>query len=666
MNTDGRQICLSMIVKNEATVIERCLASVLPLIDCWVIVDTGSTDGTQDLIRSLLTSVPGKLYKRPWQDFAHNRNEALELARTHGDYSLIIDADDVLEIDPDFVLPKLHADAYELAIERPLLSDYGIQIVRNDKPWRYVGVLHEILTCDGAGAAVRLEGVRIRCGRDGVRSRDPKVYRADVAVLERALETEEDPFLRSRYAFYLAQSYRDCGDEGKALETFMQRAELGESVEEVFLSLYNAAKLTEDMAWPFDEVMSLYLRACDALPYRAEALHGASRFCRKAGKYQEGYEIAKRGRAVGDPPKGLFVEPWIYDYGLLDEFSVNAFFAGRYRDSLDGCLRIFAHGNLPEIHRARISANARRAFEKLPHEPNLGSLGAESFVDQHALQPARDLRSRIDSPPRVLLALVAKQNEKVLPLYLECIEALDYPKSSIVLYVRANNGAGRAAQMLREWVERVGPQYAGVEFDAEEIRQPLRINGAGEPTEEAQARLLGRVRNVSLRKTLANDCEFYFECDADSLVRPCTLRELISLNLPIVAPMLRAAGKAIMYSNFHAEINPDGFYEDCDQYFWITERRVRGVFEAPVVYGAYLIRSDLIGELSYLDGTDREDYVVFSHAARKAGIPQYFDNRQVYGYVLFEDDSEAAKKYVGSMMRQIEAVRRELEKPIEG
>jgi len=45
-------ICLCMIVKNEAAVIERCLASVRPLIDTWVISDTGSTDGTQDLIRA--------------------------------------------------------------------------------------------------------------------------------------------------------------------------------------------------------------------------------------------------------------------------------------------------------------------------------------------------------------------------------------------------------------------------------------------------------------------------------------------------------------------------------------------------------------------------------------------------------------------------------------
>jgi glycosyltransferase involved in cell wall biosynthesis len=44
-----KSVCLNMIVKDEAHVIRRCLGSVRPLIDSWVIVDTGSSDGTQSL-----------------------------------------------------------------------------------------------------------------------------------------------------------------------------------------------------------------------------------------------------------------------------------------------------------------------------------------------------------------------------------------------------------------------------------------------------------------------------------------------------------------------------------------------------------------------------------------------------------------------------------------
>ncbi|HEX6274755.1 MAG TPA: glycosyltransferase, partial [Polyangiaceae bacterium] len=96
-----------MIVKNETRVIKRCLDSVRPFIHHWVIVDTGSTDGTQELVKKLLAGVPGELHERPWRNFGYNRTEALELARGKADYILIMDADEVFEVPPGFRMPAL-------------------------------------------------------------------------------------------------------------------------------------------------------------------------------------------------------------------------------------------------------------------------------------------------------------------------------------------------------------------------------------------------------------------------------------------------------------------------------------------------------------------------------------------------------------------------------
>ena len=635
MNAANQTLCLNMIVKNEAAVIRRCLDSLRQIIDHWVIVDTGSTDGTQDIIRAHLHDLPGELYERPWRDFAQNRSEALELARGKADYIFIIDADDTLEFVADANLPELTADFYTIE-----LSDTGTtyrrpQMVRSALPWHYEGVLHEYLTCDTAGPPAHLTAMRMRRNHDGARRKDPETYRRDAAVLETALRTEATPFLRARYQFYLANSYRDCDDQEAALTHYLARAELGFWQEEVFISLCLAGEMKERLGHPEQEVIDAYHRATDALPTRAEALHRASRFCRYKERYEEGYRLAKRGLEIPMPHDALFVESWIYEFGLLDELSINAYWSGHFRESLDAGLKAIASGTLPVLDIPRVSANAQFASRRLREDANLGSRGAAGLVEQHGLTLPRPLRSRISGLPRVLITILAKQKEAFLPLYLQCIEALDYPKYAIVLYIRTNNNTDGTERLLRQWVSRVRHLYAAVEFDAENVAAPVEQFGAHE-WNAMRFRVLGRIRNISLRRALEHHCDFYFVADADNFIRPGTLRELVALNLPIVAPFLRSIGEEFSYSNYHAEVDANGYYQDCDQYSWILHRWASGVLEVPVVHCTYLIRADVLSELTYEDDTDRHEYVVFSASARRHSIAQYLDNRQVYGYVAFD------------------------------
>jgi glycosyltransferase involved in cell wall biosynthesis len=384
-----------MIVKNEAAVIRRCLRSVLPFIDYWVIVDTGSSDGTQEIISSFFreAGVPGELHERTWKDFAYNRSEALGLARPHADYTLIVDADDTLEKTNDIERLHLEADSYELDIEDTNTRYQRTQIVSSSLPWSYRGVLHEFLHCDRASTSARLP-LLIRRNHDGARRRDPNTYRKDAAILEAALLAETDPFMVSRYKFYLAQSYRDCGEHEKALAAYLHRAELGFWQEEVFVALYEAAKLTEKLARPEQEVIDAYCRATDAQPARSEALHGVSRYCRLKSRYQEGYQFARRGLELSKPSDALFEQTWIYDYGLLDELEVNAYWTGRYADCIEACDVLLSQGHLPPDQRDRVLGNRQLAVDKQQDE--LGSLSAEraKFVSLLAAARAKESTGR--------------------------------------------------------------------------------------------------------------------------------------------------------------------------------------------------------------------------------------------------------------------------------
>lgn len=349
-----------MIVKNEAPVIRRCLESVRSLIDSWVIVDTGSTDGTQDIIRAELHDVPGTLHQRPWRNFAHNRSEALELARDAANYSLIIDADDYLELTSTDALTLTH-DCYSLVIHDPPLSYPRKQLVNNRQQWFYRGVLHEYLECNEPHTSGHLD-LAIRRNHDGARRRDPGTYGKDAALLLDALRAESDPFLVRRYTFYLAQSFRDAGRLDLAIARYLQRAGQGGWEEEIFISLYQVAKLKQRLGHASADVIAAFEAADAVTTTRAEALHGAARQCRLDARHAEGFAYAEKGLQRTQPSGALFVEPWIYHYGLLDEYAVTASWLGKFAESHDACMKILSGGYLPPDQLERVIGNTRLCF----------------------------------------------------------------------------------------------------------------------------------------------------------------------------------------------------------------------------------------------------------------------------------------------------------------
>ena len=127
--------------------LEACIASCRDFIDYWVICDTGSTDGTQDLIRRELAGIPGELHERPWVDFGHNRTEVMELARGKADYLLLLDADWVV----DRFAGRTRAPDRRLLLRplrqrRRLLPQDARQ--RKASPWRFIGAIHEYIHSD--------------------------------------------------------------------------------------------------------------------------------------------------------------------------------------------------------------------------------------------------------------------------------------------------------------------------------------------------------------------------------------------------------------------------------------------------------------------------------------------------------------------------------------
>ncbi len=384
----AQTIGLSMIVKDEAAVIERCLRSVRHLVDTWDIVDTGSSDDTAEIILRVMRGIPGQLHRRPWVDFATNRNEALELARPRADYLLIIDADDVLAPGIGWEMPHLahlSGAACMMEIEYGGVRYQRPQVIDSGAPWRWTGVVHEFL--DGvdapAGGFPVLGGVRMVIGSDGARRKEPRRFERDAAHIEvtlwamgalyhdaeqggtvpsqREFVAADKEFLRRRYTFYLAQSYRDAGLYIPAIYWYGQRAEMGGWNEEVFVSLVQAAHMMQLCRAEPEAIVAKFTQAARLVPERtAEALYGAYRACRLASRWDLIARLEEPLGVLRHVPGGLFVEPWIYEWGLLDEASVCTYWAGYYNVARR-CARQVVESSADQATRARAAENMRLA-----------------------------------------------------------------------------------------------------------------------------------------------------------------------------------------------------------------------------------------------------------------------------------------------------------------
>lgn len=348
-----------MIVKNEAPVIHRCLDSVRPYIGAWAIVDTGSTDGTQQLVREHLRELPGTLIERPWVDFATNRNQALELARSHGDYALIIDADEILERDADARFPvRLDAPGYYLRqrIDGVEFEYESAKLLRHDAGWHWQGVLHEFPAADPSPALVRLDGLRVHSFPDGARSRRPvrDKYLDDARVLEAALAQEPG---NARYAFYLAQSLRDAGEHTAAIAAYERRVAMGGWAEEAWYSKFQLAVLYERQQRPANEIVDAYLAAYDLRPSRAEPLCELARYLRLRGRYASAYLHARAASEIAAPDDLLFIDVSVYRWRARDERAVAAFYVDRREECATLCRELLADPRLPTDQRARVEAN---------------------------------------------------------------------------------------------------------------------------------------------------------------------------------------------------------------------------------------------------------------------------------------------------------------------
>jgi len=322
---------LAMIVKNEAHGIRDTLESFKPFIDRWTILDTGSTDGTQDVIRQVIDGITGSLHEEPFVDFATSRNRALDL---HGDttiYTVMPDSDDRL-VNGEALRGFLETHggdgqaAYMTNLRRGRLSYWLPLVLRTSAGWRYRGVVHEYIgPVDGEGfATTKIPAVYfLQDSKQPSLEASRKRWTRDLELLKAEIAVKPDD---ARTLFYLAQTHECLNDLQGALCIYERRITVGGWAEETFEAYLRRANILNALKKPWPEVQQAYLDAHHFDGKRAEPLFHIAEHWYSEQVHELSYLFAARAADLPRPSSTLFVDEEVYTWKAADLAAISGYY----------------------------------------------------------------------------------------------------------------------------------------------------------------------------------------------------------------------------------------------------------------------------------------------------------------------------------------------------
>lgn len=220
------RLSLCIIAKNEEAQISRCITSARDFVDEIVVVDTGSTDNTVSLARSL----GAKIRETDWQDdFSQARNESLDQAG--GDWILFLDCDETVTPDTGHCLKKViqdeKYDGYWLRCtnifnHQPGTTFAAFRLFRNNPLFRFECPIHEqilpsILRHSAVERIGRAPVMIYHYGYENNQIMTRKKTARNLLLLHKAYpEYGSTGFLN----FYLGVEYQKLGHYQKALDYY--------------------------------------------------------------------------------------------------------------------------------------------------------------------------------------------------------------------------------------------------------------------------------------------------------------------------------------------------------------------------------------------------------------------------------------------------------------
>jgi glycosyltransferase involved in cell wall biosynthesis len=354
------KLILTQIMKNESHVAHRMLNSIKPIVDGIVVIDTGSTDDSIDVVRKWGedNGIETHVFERPFDNFENSRNESFNKAREiflnredgHTYYNFWLDFDEQIEIDNSFNKEGIRKDLYMFNTFIGNMKYTRNELCRLDKPFRFYGPVHEFIVCDDKSITSDImTGLTVRVSMDGGswQSNIPEKYKSHAHVLERYIDADrKDP----RWIFYTAQSYHDSAcvpnnrEENeerlrRSLKYYKERISRPDGYyEEVYYSQLRVGSIMRAMEEPWNLCLSELLKAYSIDPLRGESIKVIIDHYLSLGEWNLAYLYSTFGKRTYHgknpfPQRLLFIDESLYTWKFLETHSAACFYTNRREEA---------------------------------------------------------------------------------------------------------------------------------------------------------------------------------------------------------------------------------------------------------------------------------------------------------------------------------------------
>jgi predicted GH43/DUF377 family glycosyl hydrolase len=386
---DRIRIVLNVMMKNEHTVMSRCITSALQIIDAVCYSDTGSDAAVFEILRNTVPdNLPLCVEIEPWQNFGYNRTKGQEQTRRFVQrmkwnpdktYVLCIDADMTLTVLPTFSKDLLTHGCYTIEQKNGSLVYWNSRLLRVSNHWFVVGRTHEYYDSKIYTKPESLSTLKINDISDGA-NRTNKFDRDIILLMEDLIDNPKN----ARAMFYLAESYRNRGkkennDFEKAIHNYKKHIETGSWPEEMWFSKFMIGMCYEILDKE-EEMLKAYLDAYENRPHRAEPMFRLGHFYRIRSKDHVALMFFKFAEKIPFPAQDiLFVDKEVYDCNILFQMSLSSYFV-KDVESGNYCIqKLLRSKNTSSYVRNLTNHNARFFIKPFPNA-DFASIGPTTIT----------------------------------------------------------------------------------------------------------------------------------------------------------------------------------------------------------------------------------------------------------------------------------------------